>query len=304
MHPALHLRRPSRRVARIAGALVLAAIVIGAMGGRLTNSAPNPGARLEKARDLAYDHKPEAALKQVRRALAELGPEDDSALKLQALTRAAQITDMQLGSSRANEALGWYREIVKQFPRSPEAYDSGVRIAELLHLRFADDLHAEQQLLSVVAAFPKQAGVERLLIRAARLAMESRRYDEARSDVERLLKEYASSELSGEARSLVGEVLHLQGHHSEAAQAYELVATTVPGTELAARALEEEGNCLAEMGDFSHAMGKYIEALPDHPSPLSVQRSLERVRRRFSALRAVEPGSKAYAFGNRFEHHD
>ena len=132
--------------------------------------------------------------------------------------------------------------------------------------------------------------------------MDGQRYDNARADVELLLTQHPNSPLVGEARSLIGEVLHLQGRHEEAASAYEAAARTAPGTELAARALEEEGNCLAEVGDLSHAMGKYIEALPDHPSPLSVQRSLERVRRRFTALRAVEPGSKAYAFGNGKEH--
>jgi TolA-binding protein len=287
------------RSVRVIVVLVCVAAALGSLIGWASGPVVNPLARLELARDLAFDHKPEDALRQVRRALAEIEPIGERSLRLKALTRAAQITDTQLGEAHANEALAWYRQIIKDFPTTPEAFDAGVRVAEILHLHFSDDLHSEQQLRAVVDAFPRQPGVERLLLRAARSAAEGQRYEDAKADATRLLKQYGKSEMAGEAQSLLGEVLHLEGRHAEAAQAYEQVAVRWPGTALAARALEGEGSCLAELGDLSRAMGKYIEALADHPDPMSVQRSLERVRKRFSAMRAVEPGSKAYAFENR-----
>jgi len=291
------------RLLRLAFPLAAVAVALGLFAGWLSGRGADPASRLAAARDLAFDHKPDDALKQVRRALAELGPDGDRGLRLQALTRAAQITDTQLAPSHAGEALAWYRDILTLFPGTPEAFDAGVRISEILHLRLGDDVHAEQQLVTVVNAFPRQTGVERLLLRAARSAEEGRRFDEAKAYAERLLRDYDHSELASEAQSLIGEILHLEGRHGEAVKAFAAVNERWPRTEAAARALFEEGNCLAETGDLSLAMGKFIEALPDHPDPMSVQRSLERVRRRFSALRNVEAGSKAYAFGaGRFEH--
>jgi tetratricopeptide (TPR) repeat protein len=281
--------------------VAVAALALGVFGGWHTGRGIEPGMRLDRARDLAFDRKPEQALQQVRVALAELGPDGDKALRLQALTRAAQITDVQLGASHANEALAWYRQIMREYPRTPDAYDAGVRIADILHLRMEDDVHAEQQLISVVDAFPRQPGVERLLLRAAHSAEEGRRFADARDSASRLLKEYPATEKAPEAQSLLAEILHMEGRHAEAVQAYQAVVEKWPRTEIAARALEEEGNCLAELGDFARAMDKYIAALPDHPDPMSVQRSIERVRRRFSAVHVTEAGSKAYAFGGAFE---
>jgi tetratricopeptide (TPR) repeat protein len=289
----------SRRQLQWALALATGAIALGSACGWIAERGTSPSARLELARDLAFDRKPEEALKQVRHALATLGPAGDSRLRLQGLTRAAQITDAQLGPAHANEALAWYGQIVRDFPSTPEAYDAGVRISEILHTRFGDDLHSEQQLVAVVNAFPRQAGVERLLLHAARSAADGQRYEDAEADAKRLLKDYPTSELAPDAQLLLAEVLHLESRHPEAVAAYQVVADRWPRTAMAARALEGEGRCLAELGDLSRSMGKYIEALADHPDPMSVQRSLERVRRRFTALRAVEPGSKAYAFGNR-----
>jgi TolA-binding protein len=292
----------SRNVRRWFPPVAVAGLAIGVFGGWHTGRDIEPAMRLERARDLAFDRKPEQALTQVRLALAELGPDGDKALRLQALTRAAQITDVQMGASHANEALAWYRQIVRDFPRTHDAYDAGVRIADILHLRLGDDVHAEQQLVSVVDAFPREPGVERLLLRAAHSAEDARRFANAETDATRLLKEYPASEKAPEAQSLLGEVLHMEGHHADAVQAYQTVVERWPRTEIAARALEEEGNCLAELGEFGKAMEKYIAALPDHPDPMSVQRSIERVRRHFAALHDVEAGSKAYAFGGANEH--
>ncbi len=290
----------NKRVRRLVAGVALFAVMFGLGMGSLATGKPDPAGRLDRARDLAFARQPEAAMREVRRALAELGDDGDRDLRLRALARAAQITDAQLGESRANDALGYYRRIIAEYPKTPEAYDAGVRVSEILQ-RMGSDLHAEQQLVAVVNAFPKQAGVERLLLRACRMAQDNRRYEEANAYATRLLKEYGQSELAPEAQSAIGSALHLEGKHGDAIQAYQVVADRWPRTAEAARALLEEGNCLAETGDLSHAIARYIEALPDHPDPISVQRTLERVRRRFTAQRMLATGSKAVAFGRGHE---
>jgi tetratricopeptide (TPR) repeat protein len=178
---------------------------------------------------------------------------------------------------------------------TPEAFDAGARIADILQ-RQGDGLHAEQQLVETAAAFPGQAGGGRLLLRAARLALDGRRFEPAREHARGVLERYVDSDEAPEALALVADTYHLEGRHAEAARSYEDVANRWPATEAAARALFEAGNCLAEQGDYAHAMARYIESLPQHPDPLAVQHNLERVRKRFSAQRSVETGSKAIAF--------
>lgn len=278
----------------VAGAAV--ALVVGLAGGSLAGSGPDPAGHLEAARDLVFAERPEAALKEVRRALAELGEDGSPELRLRALTRAAQITDFHLGDSRGQEALGWYKRVIEAAPQSTEAFDAGVRMAELLRERFDDPTRAEEQLLSVVDAFKQNPGAPRLLLRTARYALEAGRNEAARGHGERLLRDYPTSDEVPDTLALVGSTLHLDGKHGEAVKAYETLAERFPGTVAAARALHEAGNCHAEQGDYSHAIARYLAALPTHPDPMNVQRSLERVRRTSSAQRAMAPGSKAVAF--------
>ena len=106
-------------------------------------------------------------------------------------------------------------------------------------------------MILVVGASPKKPGVEKLLVRAAHIALDNRRYDEATAYATRVLLEYPESDQGAEAQFLIGEALHFQGRCAEAAKAYDLVPARAPRTELAARALFEEGNCLAEDGDSS-----------------------------------------------------
>jgi len=278
-----------------AGAAALA-LVVGSACGLAAASRAGAGERLERARDLTLARKPDAAMRELRRALAEFGEPDRSALRLRTLHRAAQVADFHMEPSRPTEAIGYYRRMAQDYPGTPEAFDAGARIAEIL-VRGGDAVHAEQQLAETAAAFPALAGAGRLLLRAARLATDARRWEDARAHARAVLERAGDGDEHPEALAILAGTYHLEGRHAEAARAYEQVAGRFPGTEGAARALFEAGNCLAEQGDFGHAMARYLESLPEHPDPLAVQRSLERVRRRFTALRATEPGSKALAFG-------
>jgi TolA-binding protein len=293
------------RLWRLGIALAVFAVLLGSAIGAIADRATDPKVRLERARDLAFAHKPEAALRELRRVLAEVDERSNPELRLSALARMAQVLDTQLGDSHAKDALAAHKRVWDEFPESDEAFESGIRMGEIMRQRLGNDLHAENQFLAVVKAFPAHPGVEKVLLRAARIAEENRRYEEAKAYALRLQNEYSGSALAPEAQSIVGEVLHLEGRHAEAVKAYQVVSNKWPRTERAARALFEAGNCLAEVGDLSHAIGHYIESLSDHPDPLSVQRNLERVRRRFTAVRQTASATaKEAAFDrNRFSMH-
>lgn len=286
-----HEQGPRRGLGR-AGAGVLGAVVLGVGLSWLLVGQNTAEGRLERARDLTFDGRPEAALREVKRVLATFDGEGASPVLLEALSRAAQITDYHL-SGHALDAVVYYGRLVEQFPGTPEAFDAGVRIAEIHAQRLGQPQRAERQFAAVVDAHRTQPGVERLLVRAARLAVDGGRYEAARGHAQRLLDEYSDSDLAPEAQSLVGTALHLAGRHADAVKAFQAVAERWPRTEAAARALFEAGNCLAEGADYAHAIARYLESLPDHPEPMLVQRSLERVRRHFAAERAIQFGRQA-----------
>lgn len=292
---------PARSAGRRIALGAMAALALG-LGLGLTvshRSMPRPAERLETARDLILARKPEAALAELRRALAELGDAGPDELRLKVLLRAAQVADLHLERGPVGEALAFYRRVTEEFPHTPEAFDAAVRMAEIYRQRLEDDRAAEQHLARVVERFPAQPGVERLLVRASRIALENRRYDQARDHAERLLQVYDHSPHAAEAQTLIAQSFHLEGNHREATAAFEEVAERWPGTPEAARALFEAGNCLGEQGEFGRALARYIESLPEHPDPMSVQRALDRARGKLSALQAMSPGSRAVAFGPR-----
>lgn len=284
------------RVRRAAVPAVVAASLVGIVFGTVTGRQGDPAEVLAHARDLVVEHRPEAALKETRRALALLGKDGDPELHAKALARAAQIADLHMPDAHLPEAIGYYRELIQSHPTSDAAFDAGLRLAELLRQRLHDDLHAEEQYVQVVDAFPHQSGVERLLLRAGRIALDNRRYLNARTYANRLLEQYPESDAAPEAQTLVGQAYRLEGLQKEAAQAFMAVADRWPETEAAARALALAGDCLSDQGDFGRAIGRYIESLPHHPDPMQVQRSLDRARRHFSAQRNLEPGVRSFAF--------
>lgn len=284
------------RVRRWSAPAVVLAAVVGVGLATLTGGPEDPAETLEKARDLMVEHRPEAALKQTRRALAMLGTAGDPELRLKALARAAQIADLHMPDAYLPEAMGYYRDVVQQFPATDAAFEAGIRLGEILKQRLHDDLHAEEQFAQVVEAFPNQPGVERYLIRAGQIALDARRYVPAREHARKLLERYPQSELGPEAQAMIGRSFQLEGRLKDATTAFETLADRWPETEQAARALAMAGDCHFETGDYGRALARYIASLARHPDPMLVQKSLERARRRFSAQRELEPGSKTFAF--------
>lgn len=286
----------ARRLLRFVGFAVVLAVSTSLVVAMLAGRTESAQTMLEHARDLALSGRHEDALTQVHRVLARLDEAPDPELHRRALVRAAQLTDLHLGEHRVNEALSWHQQVIDTFPDSVEAFDAGVRISEILKQRFDDDARASEQLVRVVDAFPTHSGAPRLLLRAARLAVEGRLYEQARNDAARVQANWPSSTEAADAQALIASTLHLEGRHAEAVVAWEELAERFEGTPAAARALAEAGHCLEELSDFAPAMARYLQALPQHPEPFGVQKRLERVRQKFVAEQAKKPGSAAVAF--------
>ncbi len=284
------------RTRRLAFSAVGVAAALGVAIAWFAGRPVGPAKRLALARRLVLAGRPDAALAEARRALASLDDRGDPALRLKALAATAQIADFHLSRAYLPEALRYYQQIVRLGPGTAAAYHAGVRIAQILHERMHDDVHAEAQYLAVVDAFPHRPGIDRLVLQAAEIALDSRRTEAARADAARLVAQYPTSPRAPDAQIIVGQSFELEGRLQDATKAFSAVGERWPGTPAAARALYQKGTCLADQGDYGDAIASYIQALPTYPDPIVVQQSLARARRHFTAEIAIQPGSHAYAF--------
>ncbi len=244
---------------------------------------------------LALEHKPEKALRELRRGLAMLPDDDRSEVRQRILMRAAQLTEMHLSDVHLPEALRYYRTVAEEYRGLPAAYEAGVRIAELLRNRLHDTVHAEEQFLAVAEAFRNQPGIELMLLKAGEAAVDGERLDAARRHAQGLLDGHPDSRLVPEALAMLADVNRRAGHLTEAVDQFLTLSQRLAGTPEGARALARAGDCLAEQGDFAHAIARYIESLPLHPDPMAVQRSLDRARKRFQLMRPSPAAVRAWA---------
>jgi tetratricopeptide (TPR) repeat protein len=272
-----------------------AAAALGIAATTLGSQPETPAERLDRAMVLALEHKPERALRELRRALAALNDDDRSELRQRILMRAAQLTEMHLSDAHLPEALRYYRTVEQDYAGLPAAYEAGVRTAEILRNRLHDGFHAEAQFLSLMETFRSQPGIEALLVKAAESAQDDGRPEVAQRHLERLIAEHPVSAAADEARSLLADLHRRQGRLEAATALLIELAERKSGTEEGARALARAGDCFAQQGDYAHAVARYIESLPNHPDPVQVQRSLERARRRFQLLRPAAREERALA---------
>ncbi|MFM2153295.1 MAG: hypothetical protein RL199_1730 [Pseudomonadota bacterium] len=285
---------PSTRRWLVGG--VVAAIVVPVLVVELWMRPPSPESLLENARTLLVQRKPEAALKEIRKALAGLGEDGNRKLRQKAMLLRAEIADHHLSDAHIPEAIGAYREVAEAFPDTEVAWSAGRRTADILRQRLRDNVHAQEQYRRVAVTFPDHAGVDELWLTAAQCAMDDRRFAAARDDAKRLVDDYPASDHAAEAQNLLARSFKLEGKLPEATKAFLAVADRWPGTEAGARALHEAGDCLAEQHDNAGAVARYLGALANHPDPGLVQKSLERARRKLAEEAPPPVGSKAYAF--------
>jgi TolA-binding protein len=286
--------RPSTRRWLLGG--LFAAVALPVLVVELWLRPPSPDTLLESARTLLVQRKPDAALKEIRKALAGLGDDGDRKIRQKAMVLRAEIADHHLSDAHIPEAIAAYREVAEAFPDSEVAWSAGRRTADILRQRLRDNVHAEEQYRHVAVTFPDHGGVDELWMLAAQCAMDDRRFAAAREDAKRLVDDYPASDHAAEAQNLLARSFKLEGKLVEATAAFLAVADRWPGTEYGARALHEAGDCLTEQHDYVGAVGRYLAALANHPDPGLVQKSLERARRKLAEERPPVLGSKAYAF--------
>jgi tetratricopeptide (TPR) repeat protein len=252
-----------------------------------------PASRLEQARDLALAGHRNAALLEARAVLLALGDERSERadmVRRGAHKLAGDLCAVYLDDPRC--AAHEYRELVKRYPTAPEAFEARVRLGDL-DMRIGDVRGALEAWRDQVASGPEQPGADAAQLKIARALMDRGEYHDARTAAAEVISRWPQSPLAPAAALLSAASYHLSGRHAEAIAEYDKVERKYHGTQKAAEALYEKGNCLAELGDDEGAVKSYTEALARHDSPDAVQFSLERAERRLDRGRAVNPRNMA-----------
>jgi len=252
-----------------------------------------PASRLEQARDLALSGHRQTALLEARAVLLTIGDERSERLDLVrrgALKLAGDLCAVYLDDPRC--AAHEYRELVKRYPTAPEAFEARERLGDL-DMRIGDVRGALEAWRDQVATAPDRPGADAAQLKIARALLDRGEFHDARAAAAELQSRWPKSKLGPAAALLSASSYHLSGRHQDAIAAYDKVERKYHGTQKAAEALFEKGNCLVELGDDEAAVKAYTAALVRHDSPEAVQFALARAERRLDRGRAVNPHNYA-----------
>jgi len=267
-----------------------------------------PQARLQHARDLALAGHHKTALLEARAILLTL--RDEQGQKVDAVRRgtlklAGDLCAVYLDDPRC--AASEYRELVKRYPTSAEAFEARVRLGDL-DMRIGNVKGALEAWRDQVATAPDRPGADAAQMKIARALLDQGQFHDARAAASELQRRWPRSKLAPAAALLAASSYHLSGRHQDAIAAYDAVERKYHGTQKGAEALFEKGNCLAETGNDEAAVKAFTAALPRHDSPDAVQFALERAERRLRRGSPVNPHNTAavwdrgYAQGRTSQH--
>jgi TolA-binding protein len=255
-----------------------------------------PERRLEQARDLALSGHARAAFLEAKAILFSLARESDKAtgsVRRGALKLAGDLCALHLDDARC--AAREYRELVKKYPESPEAFEARARLGDL-DMRLGDHKAAIEAFRDQVAAAPDRPGADAAQLKIARALIDAGDFNGARAAVAELQSRWPQSKLRPAAALLAASTYHLENLHDEAVRAYQDVAARYPGTKPASEAMFEMGNCLVELGQDDKAVPAFTAALAGHKEPELVQFAIERAQRRLHLAKSVDPRDRGAVF--------
>jgi TolA-binding protein len=267
--------------------ILLAAIAV------LLAACGRPQARLQHARDLALAGHHKTSLLEARAILLTLRDEQGEkvhAVRRGALKLAGDLCAVYLDDPRC--AADEYRELVKRYPTSAEAFEARERLGDL-DMRIGNLKGAIEAWRDQVATAPDRPGADAAQMKIARALLEQGQFHDARAAASELQRRWPRSKLAPAAALLSAATYHLSARHQDAIAAYDTVERKYHGTQKGADALFEKGNCLAELGNDEAAVKAYTAALPRHDSPDAVQYALERAERRLRRGSPVNPHNQA-----------
>ncbi len=271
-----------------AGGALAAALLCAA--GCTRDDAP---AFLERARVDLFEHRPQDALADYKRALDALerdtSPRAD-VYRARALRGAADVYAFELKDPR--RAVEVYRELIHRCPEAPETLEGRVRLADLLRHHFRDPRGAIAELTAALARNPPTSA--ELSYQVAELYFELQDYEQCQLEAAKLVSKFETSPIVADALFLRGQALAMaDDHRAEAQRVFADLIARFPDSKLKPHALFELGRLASEP---ERSIELWVEALQTHPMPAVVQDSIARVRARLRATTPTKVGDAVTAF--------
>jgi tetratricopeptide (TPR) repeat protein len=253
-------------------------------------------AYLERARTALYEHRPQDALADFKKALDALDRDatpEAEVYRARALRGAADVYAYQLGDAR--RAVEVYRELIANCPEAPETLEGRVHLAELLRYHFRDLRGAIAELTAALARNPPASA--ELSYQVAEMYFELQDYEQCQLEAAKLASKYETSAFVPGALFLRAQALSMmEDRKGEAQRVFAEVIERFPDSELKAHALYELGRLKAAAGEPERAIELWVEALKTHPTPAVVQNSIALVRARLRATTPNKVGDAMTAF--------
>lgn len=276
-------------------ALALLAVALLALPGCKKDDAP---AYLERARTDLFEHRPEDALADFKKALDALERDtspEAAVYRARALRGAADVYAFEVGDER--KAVEVYRELITVCPEAPETLEGRVHLAELLRHHFRDLRGAIAELTAALARNPPASA--ELSYQVAEMYFELQDYEQCQLEAAKLASKFETSAFVADALFLRAQALSMMdGRKPEAQRVFSELLERFPDSKLKPHALFELGRLKADAGEPEKAIELWVEAVKTHPTPSVVQDSIARVRAR---LRATTPKKVGDAF-TAFDH--
>lgn len=275
---------------RISTLCLAAAVGAGLTWGFLQGTVED---RLEKARQLSYERRFDEAASTYRTILSQMDADDGPAAsraRREAQLRLGDIRYLDLGDMRGGASV--YRELVAEAPNSDEAFDARQKLARIA--RRSGDLPEAISQWQALAASGRE-GAERFSYKVAQAYSKLGDYEQARTEARSLAQRAPESGFVPRALFLVATSFQLEGDWEPAIAAFEELERLHPGTELAARARYQIGQCQGSMKNWEAALESLLAALEVHPDPWRVQQDIARVRKHLAEHRKIMGNLRAHA---------
>jgi len=254
------------------------------------------GARLQRARDLAFEGKHEKAAEEYRLVLSELGERRDGDAVSQrgaALLALADLAWLRLADPAGAAAL--YRRVIAEAPGSEESWVARERLGDVAELKLRDLHEAIAQWQALAAS--GRPGADAFAYKVARGYFELHDFAQCRKEADGILQSFPGSPWRDDAIFLSATASQFEVRHEEAIATFRRVMEATAEPTLAARARFQIGLSLAALGRLEEALQALLDSLAEHPDPQRVQPEIQRLRRLVAEAERSRVGDRLAALG-------
>ena len=236
----------------------------------------------------------EILLNKLRTQIERTGPdlsETQNIRRLKVLDRLGKVYALYLRNYK--KAIEHYNLIVQDYPQTNEAFAARNVLADLYHHKLDNIDNAISQYRKLLEIFPKKPEAPEIQMQLVRLYIESKDFEQARSDVQTFLTQWPKSKYALHAEFQIGMTYYLESRYSEAITSFEtLLKKSKNDPDLSALISFELGNSYESLDEPEKALEQFYACLAKHPNPLLVQRRIRRARKR---IRQVKPSARIYS---------